>query len=303
MNAALVFLAAGFGSRFKGGTKQLEPVGPNGEVLMDYAVHDALAAGFNRVVFIIRRDLEVEFRSSVGRRTENKCDVEYVFQDTADLPAGFSHLAASRQKPWGTGQAVLACRKVLKEPFCVLNADDYYGAQTFCQIYSHLSKLDASSGALDLCMAGYVLGNTLSTSGAVTRGICQVDEKGRLIGIRETRGVYMKDGVPCVDVEGEARLLDPRTSVSMNIWGMPVSFISYLQEEFVPFLENIGDALPHAEFLLPTAVGRMVQTGKGSVQVLPTHERWFGMTYAQDKVQAQQYILDLVEKGVYPGKM
>lgn len=303
MNATLVFMAAGFGTRFGGGVKQLEPVGPNGEVLMDYAVHDALAAGFKRVIFIIRRDIGAEFRSSVGIRTEKKCEVQYVFQDVADLPKAYVQLAEKRKKPWGTGQAVLACRHILHDPFCVLNADDYYGPEAFRRIYGHLSTLHPASRALDLCMAGYVLGNTLSESGAVTRGICQVNEKGRLMGIRETRGVYMENGAPCVDIGGQKRILDADTSVSMNIWGMPAAFISYLQEEFVPFLENIGDGIADAEFLLPTVVNRMVQTGYGSVRVLPTHDRWFGMTYAQDKKQTQASILEMIAQGRYPEKM
>ncbi len=303
MNAALVFMAAGFGARFGNGVKQLEPVGPNGEVLMDYAVHDALAAGFKRVVFIIRRDLEAEFRSGVGRRTEKKCDVEYVFQDVNDLPAGFAPLAAQRTKPWGTGQAVLACRKVLHAPFCVLNADDYYGPQAFQQIHAWLSSHAADSKALELCMAGYVLGNTLSESGAVTRGVCEVNGEGMLTGIHEIRGVTAQGGAPCVQRDGEMHFLDPAAPVSMNIWGMPEAFIPYLEEEFVPFLEGIGGEIASKEFLLPTAVGRMIQSGRGRVCVLPTQDRWFGMTYAQDRIQAQSRIRELIAQGRYPASM
>lgn len=300
--ASLVFMAAGFGTRFGGGVKQIEPIGPNGEVLMDYAVHDALAAGFNRIIFIIRRDIEDQFRSGVGRRVEKKCDVHYVYQETDDLPAGFERFG-DRKKPWGTGQAVLACRKIIREPFCVLNADDYYGAQAFRGIYSHLSRLNPYSNALDLCMAGYVLGNTLSESGAVTRGICQVRTNGRLLGIRETRGIITRDGEPWVEVNGEMRSLDSETTVSMNIWGMPAAFIDYLQEEFVPFLRELGDDYQSREFLLPSIIGRMIQLKRGSVQVLPTDDRWFGMTYAADKKLTQERIRELIAAGVYPEKM
>ena len=296
----LVFMAAGFGTRFGGGVKQIEPVGPNGEVLMDYAVHDALKAGFDRVVFIIRRDIEEEFRAGVGRRTEARCAVEYVYQDIADLPAGF-RCPPERKKPWGTGQAVLACRNVIDGPFCVLNADDYYGAEAFQKIHDYLTARP-QTGALDLCMAGYVLGNTLSESGGVTRGLCRANAQGSLEAIRETKGIVIQDGAPCFPLDGEMKRLDPSIPVSMNIWGMPASFIDYLAEGFVPFLEkNIAD--PSAEYLVPIVVGEMIRSGRGSVQVLPTGDRWFGMTYAQDKLLTQRRIAELIAEGVYPEKL
>ncbi len=295
-------MAAGFGSRFGGGVKQIEPVGPHGEVLMDYAVHDALRAGFDRVVFIIRRDIEAEFRNGVGRRVEKKCDVEYAYQDLEDLPGGFA-LPEGRKKPWGTGHAVLACRKLIHEPFCVLNADDYYGAQAFERIHAYISAEDRSAGALDCCMAGYVLGNTLSESGAVTRGICKVDEDGRLREIRETRGVMLRDGVPCIEVEGEPRALDRGAAVSMNIWGLPAEFIAYLEERFPDFLERLGEDDCTSEFLLPTIIGGMVRRGEGTVRVLPTRDKWFGMTYAEDKLHTQEKIRELIDRKVYPERL
>ena len=301
MSTTLVFMAAGFGTRFGGGVKQIEPVGPNGEVLMDYAVHDALRAGFDRVVFIIRRDIEKEFRSGVGRRTEARCAVEYVYQELTDLPAGFS-CPAERKKPWGTGQAVLACRNVIDGPFCVLNADDYYGTEAFRQIYDYISARPKNAGELDLCMAGYVLGNTLSESGGVTRGICRVGASGRLEGIYETKGIVVENGAPCVPTEDGMRRLDPATPVSMNIWGMPAAFIDYLAEGFGPFLrEHAGD--PKAEYLVPIVVGEMIRAGRGSVQVLPTSDRWFGMTYAQDKLLTQRRIAERIAEGIYPEKL
>ena len=302
MKTSLLLLAAGFGTRFKGGIKQIEPVGPNGEVLMDYAVYDAISAGFDRVVFIIRRDIEAEFRAGVGRRVEKKCDVEYVYQDVTDIPAGFDK-ARGRINPWGTGQAVLACRNVVREPFCVLNSDDYYGAEVFRQIHAYITAPKLRSDGMDLCMAGYVLGNALSKSGAVTRGICRVGEDGRLLEIEETRGVTSENGIIFAPDGGGRRLLDASSTVSMNIWGMPPEFIDYLQEEFVPFLENCGDDILTAEYLLPTIVGNMIASGRGSVRVLPTRDRWFGMTYAQDKVQTQQEIARLIARGVYPDKL
>jgi len=302
MKASVAFLAAGFGTRFGGGIKQIEPVGPNGEVLMDYAVHDALAAGFSRAIFIIRRDIEKEFRAGVGRRVEKKCDVEYVYQDITDLPSGFS-VPTGRQNPWGTGQAVWACRDVIREPFCVLNADDYYGSQAFREIYAYLSGKRESGNKLDLCMAGYVLGNTLSESGPVTRGICRMNENRKLVELKETKGIVLREGVPCVETDGRIEKLDPESLVSMNIWGLQPEFIAYLEDHFAPFLQSIGENACKAEYLLPIIIGDMVRSGEGTVQVLPAADRWFGMTYAADKLQAQRKIRELIAAGVYPEKM
>ena len=301
MSTTLVFMAAGFGTRFGGGVKQIEPVGPNGEVLMDYAVHDALRAGFDRVVFIIRRDIEKEFRAGVGRRTEARCAVEYVYQELTDLPAGFT-CPPARRKPWGTGQAVLACRDVIDGPFCVLNADDYYGAEAFRKIYEYMAARP-NSKELDLCMAGYVLGNTLSENGAVTRGICRTDDRGRLVALRETKGIVIEDGAPCAPIGGEVRRLDPKAAVSMNLWGMPAAFIDYLAAGFESFLARVSEDDVDTEYLIPVAVGEMVASDRGSVQVLPTGDRWFGMTYAQDKLLTQQRIAELIAAGVYPEKL
>lgn len=303
MKTSLVFMAAGFGSRFGGGVKQIAPIGPNGEVLMDYAVHDALAAGFDRVVFIIRKDIEADFRAGVGRRVEKKCDVEYVYQDIADLPAGFT-LPDGRKKPWGTGQAVLACRNIIREPFCVLNADDYYGAEAFHRIHSYISWEKNPGNKLDLCMAGYVLGNTLSESGAVTRGLCTVGEEGKLCRLVETKGIVVENGVPCApDQDGKMRVLDAASVVSMNIWGLPANFIDYLEDGFVPFLSGLGEDAVTAEYLLPTIIGGMIEKGEGTVQVLPTGDKWFGMTYAEDKKQTREKICELISRGVYPERL
>ena len=302
MKTTLVFLAAGFGSRFGGGVKQIEPVGPNGEVLMDYAVHDALRAGFDRVVFIIRRDIEAEFRSGVGRRVEAKCDVDYVFQELSDLPASFS-VPEGRKKPWGTGQALLACRDVVNGPFCVLNADDYYGAEAFQKIHESIADGTRGGAELELCMAGYVLENTLSDNGGVTRGLCRVNGAGMLEEIRETRGIVKRNGAPWTSGDGSMRPLDASQPVSMNIWGMPAAFIDYLAEGFLPFLEGMGENALSAEYLLPNAVEGMIRSGRGSVRVLPTRERWFGMTYAEDRILAQTRIRELIAQGLYPERL
>ena len=299
MKATLVFLAAGFGSRFSGGIKQLAPIGPNGEVLMDYAVHDALHAGFDRVVFIIRRDIEELFRDSVGRRIEQKCDVEYAYQSLDDLPAGFS-LPEGRTKPWGTGQALMACRKLLDEPFCVLNADDYYGAHAFEQMYASLENVRFADEKLHCSMAGYVLANTLSHCGGVTRGLCRTDVHGQLKAIREVKGILLHEGRPCVEEGGELRRLDGNTQVSMNFWGLPAEFLPYLEERFPAFLGRVPEGDLKAEFLLPTIIGEMIEMGRGGVQLIPTHEIWFGMTYAEDRQLARERIADLIAIGAYP---
>ena len=294
-------MAAGFGSRFSGGVKQIAPIGPNGEILMDYAAYDALNAGFDKLVFIIRRDLERDFREGVGKRWEKKCDVEYAFQSLDDLPDGFS-VPEGRKKPWGTGQAVLALRGIVHEPFCVLNADDYYGPQAFRRIHDYITSPENASG-LNCCMAGYVLGNTLSESGGVTRGICRTDDQGHLISIDETRGVMKENGIVGVPGENGFAPVDPQAPVSMNIWGLPPEFLDYLRDAFIPFLRSIPSGDLTGEFLMPNIMGNMVRAGEGSVQVLPTSDRWFGMTYAQDKLQARENILSLIASGAYPEKL
>lgn len=300
MQATLVFMAAGFGSRF-GGIKQIQPIGPSGEVLMDYAVHDALAAGFDRIIFIIRRDIEKDFRDCLGRRIEQKCAVEYAFQDIRDLPQGFA-LPEGRIKPWGTGHAVLACKKIISGPFCALNADDYYGKQAFKDIYNYITSPRRDPEKLELCMAGFVLENTLSESGAVTRGVCESDETGRLLKINETRGVFQRDGVVYGNGERGTVELNGAAPVSMNIWGMPAKFIGYLEAGFPGFLRGHMDNLK-SEYLLPDIVGGMVKRGEGSVQVLPTGDKWFGMTYQQDIADTRKLIAGLIERGEYPEKM
>ena len=301
MKATVAFMAAGFGSRFSGGIKQIEPIGPCGEVLMDYAAYDALNAGFDRIIFIIRKDLEKDFREGVGKRWEKKCDVDYAFQSLDDLPNGIS-VPEGRKKPWGTGQAVLAARKLVHEPLCVLNADDYYGPHAFRGIYSHITAPENQTG-MNCCMAGYVLGNTLSESGGVTRGICRTDAAGKLISIDETRGIMMENGACGYHSGNTFVTVDPSAPVSMNIWGLPVGFMDYLEGAFVPFLENLsGDDLT-CEFLMPEIMGAMVRAGEGSVSVLPTSDRWFGMTYAQDKLRAKENIAALIAKGCYPEKI
>lgn len=301
MQATLVFMAAGFGSRF-GGIKQIQPIGPNGEVLMDYAVHDAIAAGFDRIIFIIRKDFEKDFRDCVGKRIEKKCVVEYAFQDITDLPTGFK-APENRCKPWGTGHALLSCRKLIDGVFCALNADDYYGKQAFADIHRFITSPQRDAKRLELCMAGFVLENTLSESGTVTRGVCESDGEGRLLKIHERRGIFKRGDTIFADGERGGMVLNGASPVSMNIWGMPALFIDYLQEGFPRFLRSMPENDLTAEYLLPDVVGDMIRRGEGSVRVLPTADRWFGMTYQQDIACARGLIADLIARGEYPRKL
>lgn len=269
IKCALVILAAGIGSRF-GGIKQLERVGPNGEIIMDYAVRDAIEAGFGKIVFLIRKDIDADFRAIIGGRVEAWCaergvEVAYAYQEKDDLPTGFI-CPEDRARPWGTGQAVLACRDVVDGPFAVCNADDYYGKQAFRDVLSHLQ---AGHG---WCLAGFLLKNTLSCFGGVTRGVCRVNNAGMLLSVTETRNVQASDlGVT----------LDPEACVSMNMWGFTPELFDHLQEKFVQFLEKHGTDAKQ-EFLLPEVIDELLREKKTTVQVLPTYDRWYGMTFRED---------------------
>lgn len=297
---ALVIMAAGIGSRFGKGIKQLAQVGPSGEIIMDYSIHDALEAGFNKVVFIIRKDLEEAFRQMIGKRIETITEVAYVFQEKEDLPEGFS-CPEDRVKPWGTGQAVLACRKVLKEPFVVINADDYYGKEAFVKVYQYLTEERKGPDTLHICMAGFVLGNTLSENGAVTRGICSVDEAGRLTGIQETRNVVKTPEGAAVRLEnGGLQPLDAGRLVSMNMWGLTPDFMEYLEQGFVKFLKALPEGELKAEYLLPEVVDDLLQQGILQVDVLKSNDNWFGVTYQEDREIVEASFRRLVDAGVYP---
>ena len=296
---ALVIMAAGIGSRFGGGIKQLAKLGPGGEIIIDYSIHDALKAGFNKIVFIIRKDIEKDFREVIGDRIEKIAEVSYAFQDLNDLPEGFT-CPEGRKKPWGTGQAILAARDVIDCPFAVINADDFYGAEGFRIIHEYLvSEMDEERKPLDLCMAGYVLGNTLSENGAVTRGVCVKNEKNELVSIRETFDIIKKDGkVTGKTFEGEDVALTEADIASMNMWGLTPSFVKELGDRFPAFLESAAGNLK-AEYLLPEVVGSLVKEGNASVRVLETRDRWFGVTYAEDKEYVMNSLRALHEQGVY----
>ena len=296
---ALVIMAAGIGSRFGKGIKQLAPVGPNGEIIMEYSIYDALEAGFNKVVFIIRKDLEEEFRAVIGNKIEQITEVEYAFQSLEDLPDGFEK-PADRTKPWGTGQAVLAAKNVLSEPFMVINADDYYGKEAYVKVHDYLVQEQPEDGLLHICMAGFRLGNTLSDNGSVTRGVCHI-ENGALTGVTETHDIYKtENGAESRNADGTAEELDVNSLVSMNMWGLTPAFMDVLEKGFVEFLQNLDAADIRKEYLLPEMIDRLIKEGKAKVDVLDTKDTWSGVTYQEDKEVVIAAFDRLAKEGVYP---
>lgn len=297
--ATLVIMAAGLGSRFGTGIKQLEPVGPGGEIIMDYSIYDALEAGFDKVVFVIRRDLEKDFREVIGRRIEKITEVAYAYQEVGDIPSEFREKFPDRTKPWGTGQAVLCCRNVVDSPFLVINADDYYGKEAYREAYSYLTSM-SKTGRIQICMVGFVLKNTLSENGGVTRGICRVDDSGMLTQIVETHNIE-KSGENAVVREGEkVTYLDIDSPVSMNMWGLPADFFDTLENGFREFLKDTPRDDLKAEYLLPTLIGQLLHEQKISVKVLKSREQWFGVTYKEDKDAVVSALKRLTEEESYP---
>lgn len=303
MNTALLIMAAGIGSRYGGGIKQLATVDDQNHIIMDYSVHDAIAAGFNKIVFIIRKEIEDDFRAIIGNRIEKICqekqvEVCYVFQDLQDIPAGFS-VPEGRRKPWGTGHAVLAAKSCIREPFAVVNADDYYGKDAFLKIHDFLT---AGAGERDFCMAGFVLKNTLSEFGAVTRGICQVDGKGFLTDIAETKNITARwdRDTGAMKVYAGNREIDPESLVSMNMWGLTPEFLAMLEAGFADFFRRQMPLDPEkAEFLIPIFVGQILEAGAATVRMLQTNDKWFGVTYQEDKPFVVESFRQLVADGVY----
>lgn len=299
----LAIMAAGIGSRFGKGIKQLAPVGPNGEIIMDYSIYDALEAGFDRIVFIIRKDLEKDFREVIGKRIEKIADVTYVYQELEDLPKGFMK-PEGRTKPWGTGQAVLCCKDVIHEPFAVINADDYYGKDPFVKLHDYLvQEHPQKDGKEDICMAGFVLKNTLSENGGVTRGICKLDHNKKLSGIQETFHIVKTPEGAGVETDTGIEPLDPESLVSMNMWGFQPEFLSVLEEGFVSFLQGITAGDLKKEYLLPSKVDQMLKADKAEVTVLKTHSHWFGVTYQEDRESVVKEIQKLIDQGVYGNRL
>lgn len=303
-DTTLVIMAAGIGSRFGGGIKQLEPVGPGGEIIMDYSIHDALEAGFNKVIFIIRKDLEKDFKEIIGSRIEKVTHVEYAFQELADLPEGYE-VPEGRKKPWGTGQAVLTIRGLVHEPFLVINADDYYGKEGFKKIHDYMvNEMDTESDVYDMCMGGFILENTLSENGAVTRGVCLVNPDGTLKDVTETYDIEWKgNGLYAGDEQGNPVLVDPQQHVSMNMWGLPPAFLDELERGFPEFLDSLKEGDVKSEYLLPKIIDKLIKTGRARVKVLETRDKWFGVTYKEDKESVVASIRRLIAEGVYKERL
>ncbi len=304
----LVIMAAGMGSRY-GGLKQIDPIDDKGHILMDFSIYDAVRAGFGKVIFVIKKENEADFRGQIGRRVEKRVETAYAYQRLDDLPAGFS-VPEGRVKPFGTGQAVLAAADQIDAPFVVINADDYYGADAYRQMFSYLTQAqegDAGKGApYRMAMAGYLLENTLTEHGYVSRGICSVDENGCLTGICErTRIEQRGGGVAYTEDEGKTWVSLPKGAIaSMNFWGFPLSFLGKLREGFARFLaEDLPKNPLKAEFFLPFAVDGLIGAGKATVQVLKTEERWYGVTYREDKPAVVRAMRARKEAGAYPEEL
>ena len=298
-------MAAGIGSRYGAGIKQLAKVGPGGEIIIDYSIHDALEAGFDKIVFIIRKDIEEEFKEVIGNRIEKVAEVQYVYQDLKDLPDGFA-VPEGRTKPWGTAQAIWAARDVIDCPFLVINADDFYGAGSFKIMHEFLvNEMSEDPDRLDFCMAGYILGNTLSRTGTVARGVCRQDSEGNLLSVTETYQISRReDGViRGEDGNGTTVELPEDTLVSMNMWGLKPEVIRVLGDSFREFLEGLKDLSEEkrckAEYLLPFVMDDLIRAGRASIRVLPVSDKWYGVTYHEDREYIVEAIRDMVSKHIY----
>ena len=298
MKPTLFVLAAGMGSRY-GGLKQIDGLGPNGETIMDYSVYDALRAGFGKVVFVIRKDFEEAFREVVISKYADKVPCEVCFQSVDKVPEGCTY-NPERTKPWGTNHAVLMAKDLIREPFAVINADDFYGRESFQVLADYLKSVEGTKGKY--CMVGYRVANTLSENGSVSRGVCATDENGYLTDVVERtkiekvgdKIIYTEDGV---DTE-----IAPNSPVSMNMWGFTPEYFEYVEKAFVEFLQARGQELK-SEFYIPTLVNDMIRSGKATCKVLDTTSKWFGVTYAEDRPQVVMKINNLVKEGVYPEKL
>lgn len=299
MKPTLLVLAAGLGSRY-GGLKQLDGLGPNGETIMDYSIYDAVKAGFGKVVFVIRKSFEDEFREKITKKYEHLISIEVVFQELDNLPEGFE-LNPDRVKPWGTNHALMMGKEVINEPFAVINADDFYGRDSYKVICDFLSKLENSKDLY--CMVGYRVGNTLSESGTVARGVCETDSEGNLTGIVERTQIKRIDGAVKYKGENDEWItISDNKPVSMNMFGFTPDYFKYSDDSFIDFLEKNAEFL-NAEYFIPTVVNDLIVNGKSTVKVLDTTSQWFGVTYKEDRLWVVQKFKELVDKGEYPSPL
>lgn len=303
MDKTLVILAAGMGSRY-GGLKQIDPVGPNNSIIIDYSIYDALKAGFNKVVFIIKKENEALFKEVIGDKVSKHVKVEYVFQSLDKLPEGFS-CPEERVKPWGTAHAVLCCKGVVNEPFVVINSDDFYGSGAYNNLGNWIEKTDFSGDKYKFAMAGYYLKNTLTDNGTVSRGVCDVDENGQLNDVIERTKIMRVNGKISFTEDGESWTELPEDCVaSMNCWCFPAGILDEIEKYFIEFLKTEVPENPlKSEFFLPFLVRDMLKEGKCTVDVIETADKWFGVTYKEDKPDVVASISALVEDGKYPEKL
>lgn len=300
MKPTLFVLAAGMGSRY-GGLKQLDGLGPNGETIMDYSVFDAIRGGFGKIVFVIRKDFEADFREKILSKYENHIPVEVVFQSLDKLPEGFT-CPEGRVKPWGTNHAVLMGKEVIREPFAVINADDFYGRDSFAVLGRYLNELPADA-ANRYCMVGFRVGNTLSESGTVARGVCSTNEAGNLTTVVERTEIMRIDGkVSYKDEQGAWVVVDENTPVSMNMWGFTPDYFAHSESYFIDFLKANSENLK-AEYFIPLMVNKLITEGTSTVRVLDTDSKWFGVTYAADRQGVVDKINALIAAGEYPAKL
>lgn len=298
MQPTLFILAAGMGSRY-GGLKQIDGLGPNGEAILDYSVFDALRAGFGKIVFVIRKDFEEDFRRIVLSKYEGKVPCELCFQSVDKVPEGCSY-NLERTKPWGTNHAVLMGRELIHEPFAVINADDFYGKESFQVLADYLRSVEGKQG--EYCMVGYRVCNTLSENGSVSRGVCTTDSNDLLTDVIERTNIENKNGTIVYTEDGVDTPLDPNTPVSMNMWGFTPEYFEYSEEAFRTFLAERGQELK-SEYYIPTLVNQLISYGKATCKVLDTTSKWFGVTYSEDRPQVVIKINQLIKEGVYPEKL
>ncbi len=294
----LVIMAAGIGSRY-GGLKQIDPIGPNGEIIMDYSIYDALKAGFEKVIFIIKEDIEEAFKEKIGDKISRLVKTEFVYQSVDDLPEGFK-VPEGRSKPWGTGHAVMSCRNAVDTPFAVINADDFYGQSSF-QVLANYLKGAQDKNKYQYSMVGFVLENTLTENGHVARGVCSVTKEGYLSGVAERTRIEKFGSETKYTEDGDNWVTIPRGSlVSMNTWGFTPSIFKELEGRFPKFLKDNSEKIGKAEYFLPNVVGELILENKADVKVLSSHERWYGVTYQNDKPMVKQAIINLIQQGKYP---
>ena len=298
MKPTLVVMAAGMGSRY-GGLKQIDPIGPSGEIVIDYSVYDAIRAGFGKVVFVIRKDIEQAFKEAVEPHFKGRLPIDYTFQALEDIPSEFS-VPAGRTKPWGTGQAILTCKDVVKEPFGVINADDFYGRESFTALAASLNKRSVTDKSYILI--GFKMANTLSDNGSVSRGVCEMDAANNLLRVTERTSILRKSGVVVAEVDGQDLPLAEDTMVSMNMWGFTPALFPQLDQAFRQFLKEQGGQLK-SEFYIPGVVDTLLRSGQATTEVVPTTAKWLGMTYTEDKPIVRQGIQALIAQGEYPSRL